>query len=61
MRDRSGPSCSRPAARPYDLDFTNIFLGGNLQNIYILIEQWSGAGGLPGHAYFDNIQLQAMP
>jgi hypothetical protein len=43
----------------YDIDFTTIVTTENLTSIYIMLEQWAGSGGLPGHVYFDNIQLQA--
>jgi hypothetical protein len=43
----------------YDIDLTSIVTAENLTGIYIMIEQWGGSGGLPGHVYFDNIELQA--
>jgi hypothetical protein len=43
----------------YDIDITSIVTAESLTLIYIMLEQWSSSGGLPGDAYFDNIQLQA--
>jgi hypothetical protein len=43
----------------YDIDITSIVTAENLTSINIMLEQWISAGGLPGHVYFDNIQLQA--
>jgi hypothetical protein len=44
----------------YDLDITSIITNTGISFIYIMMEQWSGTGGLPGHVYFDNIVLQAI-
>jgi hypothetical protein len=45
----------------YEIDLTQMLKQNNIAGIHIMIEDWLDAGGVPGDAYFDNIQVATVP
>jgi hypothetical protein len=44
----------------YEIDITSILTENNISLIHLMLEDWRDAGGIPGDAYFDNIQVTSV-
>jgi hypothetical protein len=41
----------------YEIDITPIVRENHLTQVHLMVEDWNESGGVPGDAYFDDIQL----
>jgi hypothetical protein len=44
----------------YEIDITPLIQENHLTQVHLMLEDWFSSGGVPGDAYFDNIQLVVM-
>ena len=44
----------------YEIDITPLIQSNGLAEVHLMLEDWISSGGVPGDAYFDNIQLVAI-
>jgi hypothetical protein len=43
----------------YEIEITPLIWSNHLTQVYLMLEDWISSGGIPGDAYFDNVQLVA--
>lgn len=45
----------------YTIDLTSLLSDNGISSFYVMLEDWGGAGGVAGDAYFDDINVRATP